>query len=117
MHELPITEGILKIATEAAGGRRIVTIHLVVGELSSIVDDSVQFYFDMLSKGTPAESAVLNFQRLPATATCSACGLVFGVKAPLVPECPQCGSVLLAITGGRELRVESIEVDDGDSGR
>ena len=117
MHELPITEGILKIATEAAAGRPITTIHLVVGELSSIVDDSVQFYFDMLSRGTLAESAALNFQRLPATATCSDCGLLFGVKAPLVPECPHCGGAHLAITGGRELRVESIEVDDGDTGR
>jgi hydrogenase nickel incorporation protein HypA/HybF len=116
MHELSITEGILSIALGAAGGRRITAVNLVIGDLSSFVDDSVQFYFDILSKGTPAESAVLNFQRLPATATCSACGLVFGVQAPLVPECPQCGSVHLAITGGRELRVESIEVDDGSSG-
>ncbi len=61
MHELPITEGILKISTEAAGGRQITTIHLVVGELSSIVDDSIQFYFDMLSKGTVAEGAVAGF--------------------------------------------------------
>jgi hydrogenase nickel incorporation protein HypA/HybF len=77
----------------------------------------VQFYFDMLSRGTPAESATLHFDRQPASATCRDCGSVFGVKAPLIPECPQCGSVHLAITGGRELRVESIEVDDGDTGR
>ncbi len=112
MHELPITEGILKIATEAAGGRRITTIHLVVGELSSIVDDSVQFYFDMLSKGTLAEGAMLDFQRLPATVLCRDCGKSSEVRAPLPPECPHCGSVLLQVTGGRELRVDSIEVSD-----
>ena len=65
MHELPITEGILKIATEAAEGRRITTIHLLVGELSSIVDDSVQFYFDILSKGTAGGR---RSARLPAPA-------------------------------------------------
>lgn len=112
MHELPITEGILKIATEAAGGRRITTIHLVVGELSSIVDDSVQFYFDMLSEGTPAEGAALDFQRLPATVLCWECGKSFEARAPLPSECPQCGSVRLQVTGGRELRVDSIEVSD-----
>jgi hydrogenase nickel incorporation protein HypA/HybF len=117
MHELSITEGILSIALGAAGGRRITAINLVIGDLSSFVDDSVQFYFDILTRGTLAESAALNFQRLPATATCSDCGQVFGVKAPLMPECPQCGGVHLAISGGRELRVESIEVDDGDTGR
>ena len=117
MHELSITESILSIALGAAGGRRIKVINLVIGDLSSFVDESVQFYFDMLSKGTLADSAMLHFERVPASATCRDCGSTFGVKAPLIPECPQCGSVRLAITGGRELRVESIEVEDGSSGR
>jgi hydrogenase nickel incorporation protein HypA/HybF len=112
MHELPITEGILKIATEAAGGRRITVIHLVVGELSSIVDDSVQFYFDMLSKGTVADGAVLDFRRLPATVRCWECGHSFEVRAPLPSACEGCGSGKLQVTGGRELRVDSIEVSD-----
>lgn len=112
MHELPITEGILKIATEAAGGRPITTIHLVVGELSSIVDDSVQFYFDMLSKGTLAEGAVLDFERRPAAMRCWDCGRSFEVRAPLPVACVYCAGVRLEVTGGRELRVESIEVDD-----
>jgi hydrogenase nickel incorporation protein HypA/HybF len=112
MHELPITESILKIATDAAAGRRITTIHLVVGELSSIVDDSVQFYFDMLSKGTVAEGAALDFERRPATVTCRDCGERSDVRAPLPSSCPHCGSVKLQVTGGRELRVDSIEVND-----
>ena len=116
MHELSITEGILSIALGAAGGRRITAVNLVIGDLSSFVDDSVQFYFDILSRGTPAEAAALNFVRQPATAMCADCRHVFATKAPLSPECPNCGSAHLIITGGRELRVESIEVDDGSIG-
>ena len=55
MHELPATQGMLDVALEAglaAGCERITEIHLVVGELTSIVDDSVQFYFDILARGT-----------------------------------------------------------------
>jgi hydrogenase nickel incorporation protein HypA/HybF len=112
MHELPVTEGILKIATEAAGGRQITVIHLLIGELSSIIDDSVQFYFDMLSKGTVAEGAMLDFQRRPATVTCWDCGQTFEVRAPLPAACPNCGGTKMQVTGGRELRVDSIEVND-----
>ncbi len=112
MHELPITEGILKIASEAAGGRPIMAIHLVIGDLASIVDDSVQFYFDILSKGTSAEGAVLDFLRIPASVRCWDCGRQFEARAPLPSTCPHCGGTKLQVTGGRELRVDSIEVSD-----
>jgi hydrogenase nickel incorporation protein HypA/HybF len=115
MHELSVTQSILSLALEAAQGHgsgRITAIDLVIGELSSIVDDSVQFYFDILSRGTLAEGARLQFRREPATATCRDCGRQFGVSAPLSPICPACGGIRLQVTGGREFYVESIEVDD-----
>lgn len=119
MHELPIVQGILSIALEAAQGAqatRIAAIDLLVGELTSFVDDSIQFYFDLLSKSTAAEGAVLRIRREPGRGMCDQCGHVFQAVAPLLPTCPACGSSRMRVTGGRELRVESIEVDAGGSG-
>lgn len=110
-----MTEGILGVALNAArqaGGGQITAIQLVIGELSSIIDDSVQFYFDVLSKDTPAEGATLHFRREPARASCGGCGHSWPARVPLVPGCPACGSTLLAVTGGREFYVESIELDE-----
>jgi hydrogenase nickel incorporation protein HypA/HybF len=123
MHELAVTQGVLDVVIKAAqgnGGQRITAIDLVIGELSSIVDDSVQFYFDFMSKSTLAEGATLRFRRQPATAVCLECHHTFTTRAPLAATCPQCGSVRLQVTGGREFYVESIDVAEGtdeDPGR
>jgi hydrogenase nickel incorporation protein HypA/HybF len=118
MHELAVTQGILDLVLETAqqhGARRITVIDLVVGELSSIVDDSVQFYFDILSQGTPAQEAKLSFRRKPAHVVCWDCGHQFSTGVPLLPICSACGSSRLRVTGGQEFYVESIEVDDENS--
>lgn len=115
MHELPVTQAILDTALHAAqqaGGQRILAIDLVIGELSGLVDDSVQFYFDILSQGTPAQSAQLRFRREAARALCSACGHSYGVTPPLAPFCPVCGSPHVQVSGGRQFFLESIKIDD-----
>lgn len=103
-------------AAERAGARRILRIDVVVGELTTIVGDCVQFYFEAISEGTPAEEADLRLRREPATARCEACGGQHSVRPPLGP-CPECGSLALSVTGGEDFYVESVEVDDGDPRR
>jgi len=113
MHELAVTESVLKIAlqhAEKANAKRVTDLHIVMGELASMVDDSIQFYFDFLSRDTLAENATLRFRREPAIVGCWDCGGKFEACAPLSPVCPQCGGTKLQVTGGREFRVESIEV-------
>jgi len=120
MHELGVTQSMLQIAldhTQKAEAKRILRIYLRVGDLSSIVGESVQFYFDFISRGTPAEGAQLVFQRVPARFRCQACGTEYEPQAgdETLPgstwACPSCGEVRPEVIGGRELLVESIEVE------
>lgn len=106
----------LDVALEAAreaGAPRIVGIDVVVGELTTIVDDSVQFYFDIISRDTLAEGAELRFRREAAMALCGDCGDEYPVTPPLRP-CRECGSLALSVTGGDQFYVDSIEVENGD---
>jgi hydrogenase nickel incorporation protein HypA/HybF len=120
MHELPVTKGIISLAVETAekhNAARVTAIDIVIGAMSSIVDDSVQFYFDILSEGTITEGAVLRFKREPSQAVCWDCGHTFEVTPPIHPACPSCGSPKLHVTSGKEFHIESIEVEHEDPSR
>lgn len=113
MHELYATQAILENALQkAAAGKakRITDLHLVIGELSTYSDDSVQFYWDEISKGTVAEGARLHFRRMSAELQCMAC---FTKYHPIEGEirCPSCGSSGAKILAGEEFYLEALDVE------
>jgi hydrogenase nickel incorporation protein HypA/HybF len=112
MHELSVTESILSIASEAAHkaeAKKVTGICLVIGRLSSIVDDSVQFYWDMISQDTICANAKLHFNRIPAQLLCLDCHSPYKLVDELTP-CPSCGSAHIKVVSGEEFSVESIEI-------
>jgi hydrogenase nickel incorporation protein HypA/HybF len=113
MHELAITQSMLELVlkqAEQAKAKEIGKINLVIGEMTGVVGESVRFYFDFLSKGTPAENAELTFKMVPTKARCRNCGESFEL-GEFDWTCPYCQGNNMDITGGKELFVESIEVD------
>ena len=115
MHELPITEDILKIALthgEKNGAKRIVRINLVIGELTDLIDEWVQRYFEYLAKDTVAAEAKLVIERVPITVMCGQCNKPFVVdKKKLDFNCPVCGQKGTDMIRGREFTVKSIEIE------
>ena len=113
MHELSITQSILSIVlekAEAAQANRVTKISLTIGNLSGIVDECVQFYFELLSKDTIAAGASLSFYQPPTKLRCRSCANIF-LPAELDWTCPNCQGQSVEIVSGRECFVESIEVE------
>ncbi len=110
MHELSITQSIFEETLRRANGRRITDVYLAIGQLSSILGDSVQSCWDAIAKGTLAEGARLHFRRIPAELQCMAC---FEKYHPNGEEwfCPKCGSVGAKIIAGEDFRLEAIDVE------
>ena len=112
MHEYSITQQIVKIAEENAisnGAVKIERICLVVGELSGFIGESIQMYFDILSKGTLAEGAIVDIIYVKPKLKCSKCNLLFYRKR-FSFECPQCGGMGLPTEIGKEFYVKDIDI-------
>ena len=113
MHEYSITQSMLSLALEKANeakASKITKINVVLGELSGIVDDCIQFYFDFLSKDTIAAEADLYFQQPAIKLRCRQCEAVFSPRNDDW-SCPSCGQQAIGVVSGYECYVESIEVD------
>lgn len=113
MHELSITESILEISLKhgkTANASKITDIYLVLGQLSSIVDDSIQFYWAMIAKDTIAEGARLHFERVPASIKCRGCGHVYQPEREDL-SCPVCQSIQIEVTAGNEFYLDAINVE------
>ena len=113
MHELPVVESILSIAAQNAQqnkAKQVVCLNIVIGQLSSLVDDSIEFYWNILSKGTICENAKLNIRRVPAIIRCRDCGNEYEVKEEFTP-CPTCGGINVKIIQGEEFYLDSIDIE------
>ena len=113
MHELGVTENIVNIALAKAGeaqASKVTQINLVIGEMSGFVPDCIQFYFDFLSKDTIAQGAVLHLESVPAQLRCRNCSAIFHPQDTLW-SCPKCQGQSVEIFKGRELYIESMEVE------
>ncbi len=114
MHEYSVTESILRIATEQAekiaDARRVTDISIVLGQLVGFSEESIRFFWQILSEGTACEGAALHFEHVPAELHCIDCDAPFTIPDELV-ACPSCSSTRVKIVKGNEFLLQSIEVE------
>jgi hydrogenase nickel incorporation protein HypA/HybF len=117
MHELSITASIVDTVTESAAaypGARVKEVRLRVGALAAVIEDSLQFCWGITTEGTPLEGSKLTVQTLPVVIHCAPCGKDVELPGVQSFRCPQCGEPAMDIRQGRELEIDSIEIEDAD---
>ena len=115
MHELSIIEALIDQVGRELGRTgehgRVRRLELSIGRLSGVNCESIRFAFGLLAPGTPVEDAEIVIQEPKAVCNCHACNVRSEID-DLVVDCPRCASSDVTIEGGRELVLQSIEVEE-----
>lgn len=111
MHELGIARNLIDVTLatlrERCSVSPVTVVEIEVGRMTAVVPDSLQFYFDVLKKGTALDEAQLRIESIALQTRCTACGLEESPDLPTL-RCSVCGNVS-AVYRGRELRLVAIE--------
>ena len=102
---------IVEATAKREGAGKIDVIHLRIGEMAGVNYQSLEFAFEILSKGTRAEGGRLEFEKVSLRGRCSGCSVEFSPD-DLVFRCPECGSGSVDIIAGREMEVDYILLDE-----
>jgi hydrogenase nickel incorporation protein HypA/HybF len=108
VHELGLCSSVVDAIERRAGERPVVRVRVRVGRLHHVHEDAFELSFAVAAQGTVAEGAAAELVLLPVRARCGSCSAIWeGDEMPLA--CPTCGAVDIALVGGDELVLESIE--------
>jgi len=105
-----LCESVLDAVEKRAAGRRVSALRVKVGVLHRVPRESFDSAFALISTGSVAQGAAVDFVVLPVRVHCRSCGKDFGVD-DLVALCPGCGAAEFDSDGGDEVLLESIALE------
>lgn len=117
MHELGIMAGVMDAVTKSAhdaGADKVLKVTLSVGEMTECIQDALEFAFEALTEDDPfVRDAELTINMIKPKSRCLECGAEFEHDR-FHMFCPECDSFATELLAGRELQIDSIEVDIPD---
>ena len=117
MHELGIMTGVMDAVNKSAheaGADKVLKVTLSVGEMTECIQDALEFAFEVLTEDDPfVRGAELTINMIKPKSRCLECGAEFEHDR-FHMFCPECDSFATELLAGRELQIDSIEVDIPD---
>lgn len=115
MHEFSICQALVaavlqelkKIKKKKA---RLKKARIIAGQYHRLMPASLKFAYKILTGNTAAQGSTLQIKTAPLRLRCKQCGWQGATRAILF-LCKRCGRTDVEITGGKELYLESIEVE------
>ena len=95
-------------------GARVKEVRLRVGALASVIEDSLQFCYGIATEGTALDGSKLVVHMLPVLVHCAKCGADAELPSLQSFRCPQCDEPVADLPQGRELEIDSIEIEEAE---
>lgn len=86
-------------------------VKVVVGKISTVAPEALDFAFDMVGQGTEFEGLEREIEYVPLTIRCNDCSEEMELDEPFL-FCRKCDSFNVEVLTGKELYVDSFVVDD-----
>lgn len=105
-----------KESAREAGATKLLKVSLSVGEMTEAIEDALRFAFEALSEQQEyalCAGAELDIAMVRPRSRCLECGAEYDHDR-FHMLCPECGSFATELVAGRELQIDSIEVDIPD---
>jgi hydrogenase nickel incorporation protein HypA/HybF len=115
VHELSIAYNLVEAASKAAsdaGARAVTVVRLRLGPLSGVVQNALQFGYDIATEDTLLEGSRLEIEEVQVIIRCDHCKCEVELPNIQVFRCPVCNTPSTQIVQGRELEIVSLEIDD-----
>lgn len=113
MHEMSLAESILQLVEQTAlreRAQRVRQVVVLIGELSCVEPQALQFCFEAVTLGSMAQGAELVIEPVPGQGWCAACAQQQPMHT-LYDACPVCDAAPMRVTGGTEMRVRDIAIE------
>lgn len=112
MHELAVAQDIIETVTRKVTDDlfTVTSITIEIGSFSGIVQDSLEFGMELVTKERGADHIDIEIKAIPATAKCS-CGHIYELKEIFDP-CPKCSSMNRKLISGTDVVIQSVELRD-----
>jgi hydrogenase nickel incorporation protein HypA/HybF len=114
MHELALAESLkdeIEIIAKRDNFSRIISVTLIVGELSGVDIEAMSFALPFVADGTVLEGAEFIYDKVKSKIKCKSCGKESCPEIPFV-ICKYCDSCDVEYIAGRDFIIKSLEVDD-----
>jgi len=114
VHELSIANSLVETAAEAAreaGASKVTIVYLRLGLMAGVVKSSLEFCYELAAQDTLLEGSRLEIEQLPVEIYCPTCQEVVELPSVQWFHCPRCDTPSDDIRQGKELEIESLEIE------